>query len=456
MGASVPDHFEEMWRAIEPLGRAERSGGYFRQPFASAERELDAWFVEQATARGLRLETDRVRQPDRLVGRGHRPGRRHRVAPRLGARRWCVRRAARRRHGARGGRGAARAGLPAGAADRGVGVRRGGGFPLRARLPRVAARDRSRRPGRRPAACATGTAYGSTRRWRRRASTPRIPKPWLGSEQFACFVELHVEQGRDLVDRGAAIGVASRIWPHGRYRFDISGSPNHAGTTRMEDRQDPMLTYAMTALAANKQARVAGQRATFGRVDTQPELHQLGAVGGDRLDGRAVRDRRGAGRARRDHHPPGRGARVPRRHAADRDRRVGVRGRRLRPGARSPDRDRPRGRATGRSCRRRRATTPGSCRRQGSRARCCSSATRPGCRTRRPSTPRCRTAWPASTPWPRRCRGWPRERPHVVPARAGVGRRGRPGRRAGGDRGRAVHVRHTGGGFPSLVRGCNP
>jgi beta-ureidopropionase / N-carbamoyl-L-amino-acid hydrolase len=84
------------------------------------------------------------------------------------------------------------------------------------------------------------------------------------------FVELHVEQGRDLVDRGAAIGVASEIWPHGRYRFDFAGAANHAGTTRMEDRQDPMLTYAMTALAANKQARLAGQRATFGRVDVTP------------------------------------------------------------------------------------------------------------------------------------------------------------------------------------------
>jgi N-carbamoyl-L-amino-acid hydrolase len=38
----------------------------------------------------------------------------------------------------------------------------------------------------------------------------------------------------------------------------------------MEDRRDPMLTYAMTALAANKQARLAGQRATFGRVETTP------------------------------------------------------------------------------------------------------------------------------------------------------------------------------------------
>ena len=84
------------------------------------------------------------------------------------------------------------------------------------------------------------------------------------------FVELHVEQGRDLVDRGAAIGVGSEIWPHGRYRFDFTGAANHAGTTRMEDRQDPMLTYAMTALAANKQARLAGQRATFGRVSVEP------------------------------------------------------------------------------------------------------------------------------------------------------------------------------------------
>ncbi len=39
----------------------------------------------------------------------------------------------------------------------------------------------------------------------------------------------------------------------------------------MEDRHDPMLTYAMTALAANKQARLSGTRATFARVvDVQP------------------------------------------------------------------------------------------------------------------------------------------------------------------------------------------
>ncbi len=95
-------------------------------------------------------------------------------------------------------------------------------------------------------------------------------KAWGLADRVGSFVELHVEQGRDLVDRGAAVGVASEIWPHGRYRFDFTGEANHAGSTRMEDRRDPMLSYAMTALAANKQARLADARATFGRVEVTP------------------------------------------------------------------------------------------------------------------------------------------------------------------------------------------
>ena len=119
-----------------------------------------------------------------------------------------------------------------------------------------AARPRRRRPRRRDGG--------------RRAATSTDRSPGWTPTRVDCFVELHVEQGRDLVDRGAAVGVASGIWPHGRYRFDFTGEANHAGTTRMEDRHDPMLTYAMTALAANKQARLAGQRATFGRVEVDP------------------------------------------------------------------------------------------------------------------------------------------------------------------------------------------
>jgi beta-ureidopropionase / N-carbamoyl-L-amino-acid hydrolase len=269
MGAILPDHFEDMWRTIEPIGRAARSGGYFRQPFAPAEREVDAWFVEQASARGLRIETDPFGNRIAWWDAGSGPG----VV--TGSHLDSV--------------------LDGGAYDGPLGVvsglaalevLQGRGFrPARPIGVSVFVEEEGSRFG---LAClgsrlATGAmSWVAARALQDRDGVrldeamaaggfaPEDPQPWLGSEQISCFVELHVEQGRDLVDRGDAVGVASRIWPHGRYCFDISGEPNHAGTTRMEDRRDPMLTYAMTALAANKQARVAGQRATFGRVETTP------------------------------------------------------------------------------------------------------------------------------------------------------------------------------------------
>ena len=81
------------------------------------------------------------------------------------------------------------------------------------------------------------------------------------------LVELHIEQGRALE---VPVGVASAIWPHGRWRFEFTGHGDHAGTTRMADRRDPMLTFAYTVLAANKEARLAGAHATMGRVEVAP------------------------------------------------------------------------------------------------------------------------------------------------------------------------------------------
>ncbi|MGC4153608.1 MAG: allantoate amidohydrolase [Propionicimonas sp.] len=94
------------------------------------------------------------------------------------------------------------------------------------------------------------------------------PAAWL--DRIAAFVELHVEQGRCLIDSQAPVGVASAIWPHGRYRFDLAGQGNHAGTTAMTERHDPMLTYAAAVLAAATAAGEAEQRATFGRVQVSP------------------------------------------------------------------------------------------------------------------------------------------------------------------------------------------
>jgi N-carbamoyl-L-amino-acid hydrolase len=263
MGLSMPDDFEQMWAELAPVGRSSSSGGYFRQPFTAAERELRAWFDEQAAARGLRVEEDSYGNAVAWWDAGlHRPSRLL-----VGSHLDSV--------------------LDGGAYDGPLGVvssfaaldrlRQRGVVPTRPVGVAAFVEEEGSRFG---LAClgsrlATGaTSWGVARELRDRDGTAYGDVVAGGTSDLLdgvdCYVELHVEQGRDLVDRGRAIGVASRIWPHGRFRVDITGTANHAGTTRMEDRHDPMLTYAMTALAANKQARVTGQRATFGRLETTP------------------------------------------------------------------------------------------------------------------------------------------------------------------------------------------
>src|SRR6266702_3635647 len=87
---------------------------------------------------------------------------------------------------------------------------------------------------------------------------------------IAAYVELHVEQGRALADLDAAIGVGERIWPHGRWRLTFTGRADHAGTTRLADRRDPMLACAATILAARGAATQEGALATVGKVTAEP------------------------------------------------------------------------------------------------------------------------------------------------------------------------------------------
>jgi N-carbamoyl-L-amino-acid hydrolase len=104
--------------------------------------------------------------------------------------------------------------------------------------------------------------------------------------RISALVELHIEQGRAL---DVPVGVASAIWPHGRWRFDFTGHGDHAGTTKMSDRRDPMLTYAYTVLAANKEARLAGAHATMARVEVEPNAtNAIPSVVRSWLDARAA------------------------------------------------------------------------------------------------------------------------------------------------------------------------
>lgn len=85
------------------------------------------------------------------------------------------------------------------------------------------------------------------------------------------FVELHVEQGRGLIDLGASVALASSILGHGRWRMRFTGQGNHAGATLMDDRRDPMVAAATTIAAVPRLALGhSGARATVGRLRAVP------------------------------------------------------------------------------------------------------------------------------------------------------------------------------------------
>lgn len=85
------------------------------------------------------------------------------------------------------------------------------------------------------------------------------------------FVELHVEQGRGLADLASPVAVASTVLGHGRWRLSFSGQGNHAGTTLMADRRDPMVaTGRMIAAIRDAATSYPGARATIGRVVPVP------------------------------------------------------------------------------------------------------------------------------------------------------------------------------------------
>lgn len=91
--------------------------------------------------------------------------------------------------------------------------------------------------------------------------------------RVGAFVELHVEQGRALADLDpatSAVAVGTSIWPHGRWRIDLPGEANHAGTTALVDRRDAMLSAAEVTIAAREAAKRHGCVATVGRVEVTP------------------------------------------------------------------------------------------------------------------------------------------------------------------------------------------
>ncbi|MDV6014564.1 allantoate amidohydrolase [Haloechinothrix sp. LS1_15] len=263
-------------RAIEGVGRDRRRGGYSRHVFTTAERELREWFAERAAACGLDVEPD---------GNGNVWAWWH-PCP----------------------RGDAPAVVTGSHLDS---VPGGGAFdgPLGV-ISALCAVERLRASGFRPARPLAVVAFAEE-------EGGRFGVPCLGSRlltgaiepgsalrltdgdgdtladvaaraglrpermgpdadllaRIGVFVELHVEQGRGLVDLDSPVALGTSIDPHGRWRLSITGRGDHAGSAALADRRDPMVPAAHAVVAARQAARAAshdGARATVGRLEPSP------------------------------------------------------------------------------------------------------------------------------------------------------------------------------------------
>lgn len=267
--------FDSMWADLEPVGRDPR-GGYGRFAWTGSDAELRAWFVAEARRRHLDTTQDRAGNlwawwgdPDAAVAAGT-PGvvagshldsvpnggafdgplgvvsafaavdllreRDHAPARPIGVACFAD------EEGARFGVACAGSRIVTGVLppDRALALADGDGVSLAEAL---------RRDGIDPAGLG--------------------PDP-EALARIGTFVELHVEQGRGLVDLGRPVAVGTSIWPHGRWRVTLDGEANHAGTTPLADRVDPMLDLAALVTAARTAAGTHGVLATVGKVEVDP------------------------------------------------------------------------------------------------------------------------------------------------------------------------------------------
>lgn len=84
------------------------------------------------------------------------------------------------------------------------------------------------------------------------------------------YVELHIEQGHVLEELGEAVGIATAIYGHCWLEVSIRGRADHAGTTPMKLRQDPLAAAAAALLAIEQIAIQQGGVATIGTLNLAP------------------------------------------------------------------------------------------------------------------------------------------------------------------------------------------
>ena len=256
----MTDTVTSLLAEIAGTGVDNQRGGYTRPVYSTAELDLRSWFVAHAQQRGLDIETDRNGiiwawsggiGEDAVVTGSHLdsvPGGGAYDGP-LGVASALVAFDLLAARGVGGRRAIAvfpeEEGSRFGVACLGSRLLTGAIDPYRAR----SLTDSS------------GTTFAEASRCAGIDPAHLGPDPeTLG--RIRTFVELHVEQGRGLIDLGRPVAVASSILGHGRWRLSFTGEGN---------RSDPMVAAARLITAVQAQARaISGARATVGRIVPVP------------------------------------------------------------------------------------------------------------------------------------------------------------------------------------------
>ncbi len=286
----VEPAFDRMWDALAGIGRHPGTGGHRRYAWTREDADLREWFAGEAAARGLDLVDDRAGNlwawwgdPDR-AGPGVVLGSHLDSVPDggaydgpLGVVSTLTAVDALRARGFVPAR-------PLGVAVFGdeEGARFGVACAGSRLLTGALAPDRAR-------ALTDGDGVSLAEALRRAGRDPAgLGRDAEALTRVGTFVELHVEQGRALDRRGRAVGVATAIWPHGRWRVALPGEANHAGTTALADRRDPVVALAAVVLAARSAAARHGALATCGKITVAPNgVNAVAAAVTAWLDARA-------------------------------------------------------------------------------------------------------------------------------------------------------------------------
>ncbi len=71
----------------------------------------------------------------------------------------------------------------------------------------------------------------------------------VAEQTYQAYLELHIDQSKQLEERGAAVGVVEAIAAPTRFKMTVTGIAGHSGTTPMHDRYDALVSASELVLA---------------------------------------------------------------------------------------------------------------------------------------------------------------------------------------------------------------